>query len=61
MVHSIHLVELVSQISTKSTKWLRGEFLMYAAYLGYGFILFSIGFTGAYLIAVFKKGANIAT
>jgi hypothetical protein len=34
---------------------------MYAAYMGYGFILFAIGFSGAYLMAVFKKGAQIAT
>jgi hypothetical protein len=34
---------------------------MYAQYIGYGFILFSVGFSGAYLIGVFKKGASIAT
>jgi len=34
---------------------------MYAEYLGYGFILFTLGFTSGYLMAVFKKGAQMAT
>lgn len=34
---------------------------MYATYIGYGFIIFAAGFSGAYLIAVFKKGTAIAT
>lgn len=34
---------------------------MYAAYIGYGFVLFAVGFSGAYLIGVFKKGTQIAT
>jgi hypothetical protein len=34
---------------------------MYAAYIGYGFIVFAVGFTGSYLMAVFKKGTQIAT
>lgn len=38
-----------------------GDTVMYAAYIGYGFILFATGFSGAYLIAVFKKGTSIAT
>lgn len=34
---------------------------MYAEYVSYGFIFFAIGFSGAYLMAVFKKGTQIAT
>jgi len=34
---------------------------MYAEYIGYGFIFFALGFTSAYLMAIFKKGANTAT
>jgi len=34
---------------------------MYSSYIAFGFMVFAIGFTGAYLMGVFKKGANIAT
>jgi len=34
---------------------------MYVEYIGYGFILFAVGFTGSYLMAIFKKGTQIAT
>jgi hypothetical protein len=31
---------------------------MTAAYIGLGFVLFATGFSGAYFIAIFKKGAH---
>ncbi len=34
---------------------------MYAEYIGYGFILFAVGFSSAYFMAVFKKGASLVT
>ena len=34
---------------------------MYAELIGFGFIFFAVGFSSAYLIAFFKKGAQLAT
>lgn len=30
-------------------------------YIGYGFVLFGVGFTGAYLMASFKRGLQSST
>jgi len=34
---------------------------MVAAYIGFGFILFTVGFTGAYFIALFRASTSIVT
>lgn len=34
---------------------------VYQVYISWAFVLFAVGFSGAYLIALFKKGTSIAT